>query len=255
VALTQPSALAVAPAGGRIYVADAKQMLILDERGKVERRVDGGAERFAEISDIAVAAGGDVYVLDAGRARLSLFTADGNYLRDIPTQDLHSGRSRGIFVDDQDRIWIANTPNGQIVALDQDGTVLQVLPVIPSAETQPVDILVTSDGSIYVTDVASSQLVRIRPELNVRDAWTIPVANSVDGPHLAQDSAGNLYMTAPEQGIVLRMGADGEDGIEYALPRQREIPPKTVGIGVGSDGRVWVVDSDGSAVISFAPEE
>lgn len=255
VALNQPRALAVAPAGGRIYVADAKQMLILDERGKVERRVDGGAERFTEISDMAVAAGGEVYVLDAGRARLSLFTADGVYLRDIPTQDLHSGRSRGIFIDDQNRIWIANTPNGQIVALDQNGNVLQVLPVVPGSETQPVDLLVTANGTIYVTDVASNQLVRIRPELNVRDAWTIPVANSVDGPHLAQDSAGNLYMTMPEQGVVLRMGADGEDGIEYALPRQRETPPKPVGIGAGSDGRVWVVDGEGSAVISFTPVE
>jgi streptogramin lyase len=255
VELDRPRALAVAPAQGRVYVADAKEMLILDSEGKVTRRVNRGSERFSEIADIAVSTAGQVYVLDAGRGLLSLFAADGDYVRDIPTQDLHSGRSRGLFVDDQDRIWIANTPNGQIVALDQDGNVLQVLPVIPGAETQPVDVLVTNDGSIYVTDVASNQLVRIRPELSIRDAWSIPIANSVDGPHLAQDSTGTIYMSAPEQGVVLRMDADGEDGIEYDLPRQSEFPVKAVGIGVGNDNRVWVIDSEGSAVISFAPVE
>jgi streptogramin lyase/4-amino-4-deoxy-L-arabinose transferase-like glycosyltransferase len=255
VPLNQPRVLAAAPAGGRIYAADATQMLILDPSGRVERRIERGGDAFGEISDIAVAASGEVYVLDAGRARLSLFTADGVYQRDIPIQDMYTGRSRGIFIDDQDRIWIANTPNGQIVATDQDGNVLQVLPVLPGTETQPVDVLVTADGAIYVTDVASSQLVRIRPELGVRDGWSIPVANSVDGPHLAQDSAGNIYMSVPEQGAVLRIEANTADGIEYALPRQRETPPKVVGIGVDGAGRVWVIDSDGSAVISFAPEE
>lgn len=256
VALDRPRAIAVAAGGSRIYVADAQHLLILDGEGKTERRIEGAEAPFQEIADLAVNGEGDLFVLDAGRARVSVFSADGSYRRDVPTEALHSGRSRGLFVDGENRLWLANTPNGQLVSLSAEGTVLQSVPVSPGVETQPVDLLVTAAGDIYATDVALNRLFHLESRFGGGQSWDIPIANSVDGPHLAMDGAGTLYVTMPEQGTVLALPSESAEGIEYVLPQLRDVPPKVVGIAASSDGgnpRIWTVDSDGSAVISFTP--
>ncbi len=247
--LAQPRGLAISPDGETLYVADAQTVLVLDGTGRVQSRVQRGSERFLEITDLATGPSGEIFVLDAGRARVSVLDAAGEFLRDVPTDEYHSVRSRGIFVDDQNHIWIANTPNGQVVELDQEGTLLQSIPLAPGQETQPVDVAVTANGDIYATDVATHQLFKISANAAARQVWSIPIANSGDGPHLALGNEGTLYMTAPEPGLVLKLAADGEREA-WVVPWRTEVPPKLVGIAVAPDGQVWVSDSTGSAVTS-----
>lgn len=249
--LAQPRGLAVAPDGDTLYVADAQTVLVLDRSGRVQKRVQRGQDRFMEITDLATGPDGEIFVLDAGRARISVLNAEGEFVRDVPTDEYHTGRSRGLFVDDEGHIWIANTPNGQVVELAPDGSLLQTVPLAPGQETQPVDVAVTASGVIYATDVATNQLFRIQATASTRQAWSIPVANSGDGPHLALDENDTLLMTAPEPGLILKLGADGEQAA-WVVPWRTEVPPKLVGIAVAADGTVWVSDSHGSALISTA---
>ena len=108
---------------------------------------------------------------------------------------------------------------------------------------------VTSDGTIYVTDVVSNQLFQIKAGSTLRQAWNIPVANSGDGPHLAVGSDDTLYITAPEPGLILKLTPDGERQA-WAVPWRTDVPPKLVGIAAGPDGQIWAVDSSGSVLLS-----
>ncbi len=252
--LTLPRGLAISPDGATLYVADAKTVLVMDVSGKVQERqqmllLQQGAERFQEISDLAVGPSGEVYVLDAGNGRVAVLDPAGDYLRDIPIDEAYSGRARGLFVDSQNQVWIANTSNGQVASFDQSGTLLRSFPLAPGQETQPVDVAVTSDGTIYVTDVVSNQLFQIKAGSTLRQAWNIPVANSGDGPHLAVGSDDTLYITAPEPGLILTLTPDGERQA-WAVPWRTDVPPKLVGIAAGPDGQIWAVDSSGSVLLS-----
>lgn len=247
--LTQPRGLAISPDGATLYVADAKTVLVMDASGKVQKRIQQGSVRFQEVSDLAVGPGGELFVLDAGNGRIAVLDADGEYLRDLPVNESYSGRSRGLFVDDQNQVWIANTPNGQVASFDQSGTLLQSFPLAPGQETQPVDVAVTSDGIIYATDVVSNQLFQIKAGSILRQAWNIPVANSGDGPHLAVGSDDTLYITAPEPGLILRLTPDGERQ-GWAVPWRTDVPPKLVGIAAGPDDQIWAIDSSGSVLLS-----
>ncbi len=247
--LTQPRGLAISADGATLYVADAKTVLVMDSSGKVQKRVQQGSVRFQEVSDLAVGPDGELFVLDAGNGRVSVLDADGAYLRDLPINESYSGRSRGLFVDSANHVWIANTPNGQVAAFDQNGTLLQSFPLAPGQETQPVDVAVTSDGIIYATDVVSNQLFQIKVGSTLRQAWNIPVANSGDGPHLAVGSGDTLYISAPEMGLILNLTPDGERRA-WAVPWRTDVPPKLVGIAAGPDGQIWAIDSSGGLLLS-----
>ncbi|MBE7468232.1 MAG: hypothetical protein DPW09_14550 [Anaerolineae bacterium] len=248
--LNQPRGIAIGP-NGQVYVTDTgnNRLLVLDQEGNLITEIKGGAEPFGELSDVAVDSSGRVYVLDVGREHLSVFDAAGNYLNDIPAQPAYIGHSRGLFVDRQNKPWLANTSTNRVAALDLAGNVLIEFPVSPDLPAQPVDVAVTPDGTICVTDVILDQLICFGVDGQLRRSWTIPHSTSLDGAHLAVDEAGGLYLTLPEEGRVLHLGPQGEAITQWDLSRPDGQKMKPVGIAVAAGGnRVWVVDSAGGNI-------
>jgi streptogramin lyase len=160
-----------------------------------------------------------------------------------------------LHIDAQNRIWVANTPSGRIAALAADGAVLKELPIWPGADSQPIDIATGSDGTIFVTDSGLHKRVRFDVDGRRQLAWDIPVANSLDGSHLAVDAAGFLYMTQPEHALVAKLDAQGEQIGAWSIPGMNGAVVKPVGVAVAPDGRVWVVDSAGGNVFVIEPGE
>jgi streptogramin lyase len=248
--LSQPRGIAVGP-NGRVYVTDTgnQRLLILDQGGRLLSKAHGGAEPFAELSDVATDKSGQVYVLDVGREHLSIFDAEGNYLREVPAQPDYIDHSRGLFVDDQNYPWLANTSVNRVVALDLAGNVLVEFPVALDVPAQPVDVVTTPDGNIYVTDIILDQLLCFGVDGQLRQSWLIPHSTSLDGAHLAVDGSGNLYLTLPEEGQVLQLSPTGEAVAKWDLHQPDGQKMKPVGIAVDAGGQVWVVDSAGGNIV------
>ncbi|MCC6166838.1 MAG: glycosyltransferase family 39 protein [Caldilineaceae bacterium] len=260
----------IAAGDGRIYVAEsgAGRALMLDVTSGETVELRPGEQPFVEPMDMAVDGAGRVYVLDAATARIERFDAQGNYQATLGAPPELANRARGIGVDAQGRIWVASTPAQRVVALDMNGAVVaEVLrPAVSGTlqAMQPVDVAGMDDGSVYVTDAGNHRLIwfdwnragLLEPSHAasfILSSIALPMANSLDGPHLAVDNAGRVYVTQPEMGQVLRLNAQGGVDALWSLRTAATPDVKPVGIAVDGSGRLWVVDVQGGRVLRVTP--
>ncbi|MBX3015304.1 MAG: hypothetical protein KF832_27540 [Caldilineaceae bacterium] len=252
--LNQPKGIAVGP-DDRLYVADTgnRRVLVMAPDGTTLGELYR-PDAFVEPFDVAVGPQGQVYVLDAVAERISIFDRDDSYLGELPVDPAMISRSRGLYVDSAGLIWVANTPGGRVLALNHDGAVVLSIPVWPGEDSQPVDVVVGTDGSIFVTDAGLNKLVRFDASGRRLLAWDIPVANTIDSSHLAVDAAGFLYMSKPEPFLITQLLPSGELVGDWSALPVGGGPVKPVGIAVDSRGRVWYVDTVGGVVYVIEPD-
>jgi streptogramin lyase len=143
-----------------------------------------------------------------------------------------------------------------VVALDQAGQVVQEIPVWAGQASQPVDVAVGNDGTIFVTDAGLHKLVHFDASGRRLLAWEIPVANTLDGSHLAVDARGRLYLTQPEKAQIAQLTPDGEQiGVWTLNQLSAGRAVKPVGVAVDPTGKVWSADSAGGNVFVVEPKE
>lgn len=253
--LAQPKGIVVvdAPNGeGLVVAADTgnQQLLLLETNGTIQNTIDSNSDHLAgeilvEPFDVALDQAGQVYLIDASTGQLHIFDRAGNHLSRIAADPIFLERARGLDVDQQGNIWIASTTTARVIALNQEGELIQEIPVWPGEDSQPVDVAVASNGNIFVTDAGIHKLVLFAPDGRRLLAWEIPVANSLNGAHLAIDDAtGFIYLSEPEESRIAKLLPDGERVGEWPLNGPNGERLKPVGITVDLAGRVWFTDND-----------
>ena len=239
----------VTAANGRLYVVDPSQgaLVVLDNDGRQSANIRRSNRLFNEPVDVAADADGNIYLLDAGDGgHLSVHTPEGEFLRTVPIADDVASQSRGLDVDDQGRIWLALTPVLVVAAFDADGQELirfsTDLDVFGEVAPQPIDVAYHADDAVYVSAVGTPSVIRFSRAGEPLAVWPLAPANSVDGPHLALDSEGVLYVTQPERGGFLRISGDEQVEV-WSLPASQP-PRKLVGVTLGQDEDLLVTDSE-----------
>lgn len=188
---SQPMGVAFTDDGQRIYVADARnnRICVFDEEGKpitefgglgVAKPLEGFARSWdpGELSypvDVAVDGRGDVYVADFYNNCISVFTADGEYLRRFPDPYEVTGKGgsgikgTGIAVTavtvTDDAVYA--TDAYQVFVFEKDGTLIRQFgrPGLgPDGLDRPGGIAVDRDGRIYVSDSNHNRIVSFTPE-------------------------------------------------------------------------------------------
>lgn len=237
---------------GNIYVVDPVQaaLFVLDGEGEQIAEVLHSDRRFVEPVDVAADGAGNVYVLDAGDGgQVSIHRPDGTFSEVIPIPANAADRSRGLDVDGEDRIWLAMTPALAVAAFDPAGReLIRISTGFEGADLQPVDVASHADGSVFVSTAEMTSVLRFSEAGELLNLWPLVTANSVDGPHLALDSEGRLYVTQPEQGGIMRISGDNAEDLEaWILPAGKRVK-KLVGITAGGPGSLLVVDSENGSV-------
>jgi streptogramin lyase len=250
----------VAVLGQTVYVAEsgAGRVLAVDPAGGEQRPLAAGETAWVEPSDLAALPDGRLAVVDAGAARLVIYSAEGNTVQEVPADPALLDRARGIGVDVQGTLWIASTPGLRVVAVGAAGQVVRELvrPATPdTGEMQPVDVAAAADGSVWVTDVGSNRLYHLSPASMILSSHSLPVANSLDGWHVALDTGGDVYVTDPESGHILRLNGQGEPVAVYATRTAATPDAKPVGIAVDAQERIWVADVQGGRILRLTPAE
>ncbi|WP_158289365.1 NHL repeat-containing protein [Paenibacillus flagellatus] len=132
----------------------------------------------------------------------------------VPVSFIHGGlkNPEDLFVDANDRLYVADTGNNRIVQLDANGNTVRVIQ--PDGEgklNEPNGVFVRPDGTIYVADTKNERIAVFDAEGRFRKAIRRPQSpiippNFVYQPtKLAVDERGYLYVATRNgyQGLLL----------------------------------------------------
>jgi DNA-binding beta-propeller fold protein YncE len=249
--------LAVLP-DGRLAVGDSGNHRILVYRpdGRLERAwgaAGSGDGQFALISDLAAAPDGTLAVLDGDNHDIQLFTAGGALVAHLPAPALGLAYAAGIAWAPDDTLWVADTQSSRVVHVDRNGAVLGAFREGINGRApleQPVDVLVTPGGTVFVVDF-HNRLARLNAAGLVDREWTLPVGAGRGGSRLAL-WADQIAITNPDTHTVrfLDLGAevvrDLAPGPLTAAPLTWRMP---VGVAAGPDNQLYVLDSGNNRVV------
>lgn len=180
---SRPSGVGVDAKGERAYVVDSGGVERNDEHrvrvfdaasGKHlfdfgRRGTDDGQFNLAR--DAAVAANGDVYVIDGGNFRIQVFNRDGKYLRSFGQVGRLPGnfaRPREIAVDREGNVYVTDAAFGNFQIFDDKGAVLMHVGTrserdLPARYMLPAGIAVDDDGRVYMADQFFRKIDVYRP--------------------------------------------------------------------------------------------
>ncbi len=213
-----------------------------------------GAEpgEFREPLDVSVV-GERVYVMDTWNTRLQVFDLTGNYLFQIGP-DPEIGKPRGIFVRG-DRIYLANSGRDNILVFDHEGALLAKFPP-PGTSTleQIVDLVVDSQGRIYVNNSQVGRLEVFSAEGERVGTIAVPGwdASSLKEFYMAIDADDVIYVTDWNIGRVRRFRTDGSElppiGPRMSRPSGLAVQGDRVVVAARGDNALRVVElRDGAA--------
>lgn len=226
----QPWGIATGP-DGNIYVADTwnHRVQVFTPEGEFVRtwgqlgQLDAAANPtdFWGPRDVAVDGDGLVYVADTGNKRIRVYTAEGDWLRDIGSGGSAAGQLNepvGLTIHSDGRLFVADTWNRRIQVFNTQGQ--------------------------YLMDWVVS-------------AWYGDQGNR---PYLALDEArGQLYLTDPDAARVLVYDFNGRLLGSFGQPGQKDMPMNATqinmigGIAIDADGQVFVSDAGAARILRFAP--
>jgi sugar lactone lactonase YvrE len=187
---------------GAVWTTDRQAQLItkFDPGGKPLLTVgkkgvagdNNSMEAFNGVSDVAMAANGDLFVSDGegGNARVVKISGDGTFIKFWGTKGAEHGQfstPHCIATDSKGRVWVCDRGNKRLQAFDQNGTYLSEMIGVGT----PVSIAFAKDDTLYVAAGAPEHSVTIvSPDGRVLETLT-----GFDTPHgIAVDSTGAIYV-------------------------------------------------------------
>ncbi|HET9912609.1 MAG TPA: hypothetical protein VFQ13_12010, partial [Anaerolineales bacterium] len=286
--LNAPRAIAV----GRnddLYVADSRNNRILhiamdgtllNEWGTFGDQQTGNAPigTFYEPWGVAVGPDGSVYVTDTWNHRVQKFTKDGKPVKmwgqygqplpDVPESKSSFWGPRGIAVNSDGHVFVADTGNKRIVIFDKDGNYLTEFGMAGLDAGQfdePVGVAVADDGTVYVTDTWNQRVQSFIPNedgtfYSPLQQWDVHawfgVNNNIQSldnkPLIAVSEDKHVFITDPEGYRVIEFSDTGEfvrTWGDYGVGVD-EIG-LAAGVAIDPNGFVWVTDAGNNRILRY----
>lgn len=197
---------------GSIWITDRKleQVLKFDTDGKAllsigQKGVAGdnnSEDSFNGVSDVAMAANGDLFVSDGEgpNTRIVKFTKEGKFIKFWGTKGSDPGQfviPHNVAIDSKGRVWVCDRGNKRLQVFDQDGKFLDQFTQFGTASS----LFITSDDMLYVADGAPENRIII----GTTDGKVLGTIDGLNGPHsLAVDSSGAVYVAESGGKSVLK---------------------------------------------------
>ena len=286
-----PTGLAI-DSQGNVYVADTgnHQVHVFDAQGNLVRSMGGfgsGQKQFYEPRGLAVDAQDNLYVADTWNARIVKYSPDGTWLASWGEGDreLAEGRKatitdgtqagnaaapmglygpRGLAIDGQGDLYIADTGNKRIVVTDSEGNFRYQFGYLGAelgAFNEPTGVAVDGQGNLYVADTWNSRVQVFSPDgggqVSPIPAITWRVSGwktgTYEDPSISASRDGRVYLSVPLQQAVLGANLRGDIGIRWGGSGSDLASLNSPsGLAVAPDGAVYVVDRTSGRVLRFS---
>jgi uncharacterized protein (TIGR03663 family) len=267
--------IVVLDAAGNFVRAFGSPCKLAENTGCTDPDGDGplqvGDGQLNEPWGVAVDQAGHIYVADTWNGRIQVFDANGNFLRKWGYFNTTNGElgdanalfgPRGLAIDLDGNLLVADTGNKRIIRFSPDGALIQQVGgggVIGGRFEEPTGLAVSPlDGSVYVADTWNRRIQKLGPDLVFLAEYAVPSWDNRDiymKPYLAVATNGELYVTDPQYFRVFVYSADGElranfgdfgtDANRFGLP---------TGIAIDqANNAILIVDANNNRVMSFPP--
>lgn len=157
-----------------------------------------GAGPFNRPTGVALSLSGEIFVADGyGNARVHRFTAQGEPVGSWGEPGPGPCQFRlphNLWIDPQDRVWVADRENHRLQVLREDGTFIAQWTDL----LRPTDVCIDADGVVYVPELCKRMSI-FAPEGRLLSRWGNEGRAGGDplfvAPHaVAVDSRGDLYI-------------------------------------------------------------
>jgi sugar lactone lactonase YvrE len=226
-----------------------------EEAPAIAPKSSGDQPLYASLKEprgAAVDEDGRLWIADFGHSRIRVYDKDGGFLGGW------GGRGSGQYglrelcavATRDDRLYIADTWNGRILAFSLDGT-----PRGTAADLYgPRGIAVAPDGRVWVSDTGNHRVVSFAPDLTDPK----PYGRKGSGPDqfsspvgIAVSPEGEIYVADTSNKRIRVLGPDGESRRNIPLPAWGEnVEPQ---LAVAPDGTIYATDPGPGAVLVIDP--
>lgn len=271
-----------------IYVADSRNHRILHiaadgsllhEWGTFADTASGNApiSTFNEPWGVAVGPDGSVYVSDTWNHRVQKFTEEGEPVKtwgqygqpfpEDPASKSSFWGPRGIAVDSQGRVFVADTGNKRIAVFDEDGnyiTEFGTAGLDPGQFDEPVGVAVSKEGTVFVTDTWNQRIQSFIPNEDASlyfplHQWDVNAwfGQSLENkPFIAVGEDNHVFITDPEGYRVIEFTENGEFvrtwGDFGTGPAEIGL---AAGVAVDTEGAIWVTDAGNNRILRYTLPE
>jgi len=205
----KPTGLAVGR-DGSVLVADTHyyRVLVYSPEGKLLRAIGGEfgyrPGELAQVTDVAQDSRGNYYVGEKGEYdRIQKFSPDGEFLLQWGGHGCEPGQfvlPQSLAVDEQDRIWVADSCNHRIQVFDSQGELLSLWGSEGKELGElyyPYDLVLGRDGAVYVCEYGNHRVQKFTREGRSLGCWGRPgrAEGELFNPWaLVQDGRGRIHV-------------------------------------------------------------
>lgn len=220
-----------------------------------------GSGEFSYPRAIAVSpVDGCVFVVDKSpTARIQRFSADGKFERLWSMPEAENGKPTGLYVDLQNRLWVADTHYQRVIAFDRDGR--ELLRIGESGEGPgqfvfPTMAVLDRGGDIYVGEYGGNDRIsKFSPAGKYLFSFAGKTAGQgwVERPAgLAFDAEDTLWVTDCCHHRICRYSREGKFLSAFGLPGDRpENLSFPYGLAIEKSGAILVADRGNNRIVRF----
>ena len=193
-----------------------------------------GPGQLKEPRSTAIAAGGNVYVLDSGNSRVQEFSSAGAYIGTFGASGTGNGNFKAPYAmveDTKGNLWVADTGNNRVQEFNSKNEYSSQFGGEGAAAGQfkePKGIAITSAGGIFVSDAANNRIEKFNEKGEFQLTFGYGVSNGEAKLQVCASSC--------------RAGIAGSGTGQFNAPH---------GIAVSGTGNVWVADSANHRIEEF----